>query len=583
MINILSDGFSSFQNYFLIIFCIFLIIIWGQIVMQKILSKIFGNHFTQAEYFALALSGWIFPVFLWAGIYFLVNILFGKIIANIISVIIFIIPCFFIKLKKISITVFSLLSFLLLSLFLRLAFLEQAIFPSYFDSAEHYRVIQYFLNIYQHESLPTNWFLTHYYHAGYHFLSASFIHLFQLNEIKFMLVFGQIGLTLLPISFFFLLKQITPSNTVALFTCLIAAFGFHMPAHLINWGKYPALLSLIGLQFVFCLGYIAVKHHSIHKQKLYWLIAFSVLITTLIHTRTLIVFVLLILAFFISYYINKLSIRFQYISFAFLFMVLGFEFFYISQASVLSPLITGYTQRDLWMLVFLLFLIPFSIKSFPNIIFFLLTFICLFILLLFFPISFIHYGTQTLLDRPFVQMLIYFPFSIMAGLGVSSITKFLHESPKTRLFISFALFSLLIVNAKYNYSFYPSDCCKLVSQDDLSAIAWIEQNLPMDSKILIASSRLYVTSFEPIHSLTGADAGIWITPLIKRNTILAPTELNFELENTHIEICLQNIQYIYVGGTPQSFNQANLASHPNWYLPIFLLPHAQVYEVIGCK
>jgi hypothetical protein len=180
-------------------------------------------------------------------------------------------------------------------------------------------------------------------------------------------------------------------------------------------------------------------------------------------------------------------------------------------------------------------------------------------------------------------MLIYFPLSIIAGLGFSSITKFLQEFPKTKIFISFALVSLLLINAKYSYSFYPSDCCKLVNQDDLSAITWIEHNLPMDSKILIASSRLYVTSFESTHSLTGADAGIWINPLIERITILAPVELNFELANSYLEICSQNIQYIYVGSTSQSFNQADLASHPNWYFPAFLLPHAQVYEIIGCK
>ncbi|HCR71674.1 MAG TPA: hypothetical protein DIW23_09535 [Anaerolineae bacterium] len=580
MINILSDGFSNFQNHFWIILFILLAIIWGQIVMQKIFSNVFVNNFSDDENFALSLSGWVFPVFAWAGIYFLINILLGEIIASIISILIFVIPFFFIKIKRISLVVLCLLLFLLISLFLRLAFLEQVIFPSYFDSAEHYRNIQNIINIYENKS--SSLFQYNYYHLGYHFLSASLIHLFQFNEISFMLVFGQMILTILPISFFFLLKQITQSNTVAFFTCLIAAFGFHMPAHLINWGKYPALLSLVGFQFVFCLGYIFIKHPSIPKQKLYWLFVLSLLITASIHTRTLIVFALFITAFFISCYIHKLSIRSQYFSFIFLFIILGIEIYCIVQNPVLFPLITGYTQRDLWALILVLFFIPFSIKSFPNLVFFLLTSICLFAFLLFFPVSFFQYGTQTLLDRPFVQMLIYFPLSIIAGLGFSSITRFLQEFPKTKLFISFALISLLLVNAKYNYSFYPSDCCNLVNQDDLFAITWIEHNLPMDSKILIASSRLYVTSFESTQSLTGADAGIWITPFTSRFTLLASADLTFETSQTHSELCAQQISYIYVGSMPQSFNNAQLQSQSNWYHLIFNLPNAQIYQ-INCQ
>lgn len=588
MIHVLQDGFLTFQNHFWLIICIYLVILWGQIVMQYMLSKIFANQFTEDEYFALSLSGWIFPVFVWAGIYFLLNILLGKIIAGIISTIIFIIPFFSIKFKKISPMIFYLSLFLLLSLFLRLALLEQAIFPSYFDSAEHYRVIQYFLSMYQNESWSVNWFMlnyNYYYHTGYHFLSATLIYLFRFNEISFMLVFGQILLALLPISFFFLLKQITGSNTIAFFTCLIAGFGFHMPAYLINWGKYPALLSLVGVQFVICLGYILIKYSVVQssKSKLYLLVCLSVFITALIHTRTLIIFALVTVLFFVSYQTKKLSIRSQYLSLLLLFVFLGIEFFYIFQSPVLSLLLTGYTQRDLWSLILVLLLIPFSIKSFPNLTFFLLTILCLFMSLLFFPVSLFDYGTQTLLDRPFVQILAYFPLSIIIGLGFASLLFTLQQPPYIRSLINFVMFSFIFLNLNFNYNFYPSDCCQLVSRDDVSALSWIGNNLPDNTKVLIPSNRLYVTAYESTQTQAGVDAGIWITPLFGKDTILSSTETNFEIESVHMLLCSKSIQYIYIGSMPQSFNQISLASHPNWYDPVFLLPKTQVYELIGCQ
>lgn len=577
MINVFSDGFSTFQNHFWMIIPIFLVIIWGQIVMSKILSKIFDNQFNDDEYFSLSLSGWVFPVFIWAGIYFLINILSGRIIASIISIIVFFIPFLLIKLKKISPTIFYLSSFLLISFFLRLVFLQQAIFPAYFDSAQHYQNIQNIISIY--ESSSSSLFRFNYYHLGYHFISAALIQFFQFNEINFMLVFGQIVLTILPLSFFFLMKQITQSNTVAFFTFLIAAFGFHMPAHLINWGKYPALLSLAGFQFVFCLGYIAVKREIIQKSKLYWLISLVILITTLIHTRTLIAFALLVISLFITLQLKKLPARFQYTSFIFLFIVLGIEFFYIHQRPVLLPLISGYTQRDLWSLILVLLITPFSIKLFPNSTFFLLTSLSLFLFLLFFPISISNYGTQTLLDRPFIQMLGYIPLSVIIGLGFAGLLKVLQEFKPLTYGVSSILFAFLIFNVKVNYSFYPSDCCQLAREDDLSAIEWIDKEQPSDVRILIASNPLYVTSFESIQSLTGADAGIWITPLTSRFTLLAPTNLNFEDPQTLSSICNQQIKLIYIGSMPQSFNKTQLKNHPTWYEIVFSLPNVQIYEV----
>src|SRR5688572_5009703 len=475
MINALQDGFSNFQIHFWMVICILLILIWGQLVMQKILSKVFGNSFTEVEYFSLSLAGWMFPVMVWSAIYFLTYFFLGKIFSIIISALLFLLPIFWIRFKKPSLPVVALILFLLLSIFIRLVFLQQALLPAYFDSAEHYLNIQHLINSYESGSFSI--FRSNYYHLGYHFLIAALIHLFQFNITDFMLVFGQVVLSVLPISFFFLLKQITGSNTVAFFTCLIAGLGFHMPAHLINWGKYPALLGLAGIQFVFCLGYLRYKNNLLLNQKLTLsiLITISMLITVLMHSRTLIIFVLFIIAYFIVQQFKRVSHQLQLLLFVLIIIGLGVEIFYIRHSPVLFPLLDRYLQNDIWVLIFIILTIPFSIKTYPSLTFFLLTSLCLFMFFLFLPISLLNYGTQTLLDRPFVQILTYFPLSIFAGLGFSELYKASQNFPSFRYLIIFISFGLILINTNFNHNFYPLTCCQIVNRDDLLAIEWIEK------------------------------------------------------------------------------------------------------------
>ncbi|NJN79107.1 MAG: hypothetical protein HC797_00770 [Anaerolineales bacterium] len=151
------------------------------------------------------------------------------------------------------------------------------------------------------------------------------------------------------------------------------------------------------------------------------------MLTALIHTRTFIVFVFVTIAYFFTLWQKQLSLRFQYLTFGFLLLILGVQIFFIQQSPALSPLVTGYIQRDLWALIFVLLLIPFAINAYLKFSFFLLSSLFLFILLLFFPLSFFNYGTQTLLDRPYVQMLAYIPFSILAGLGFAGLLQILQN------------------------------------------------------------------------------------------------------------------------------------------------------------
>ncbi|HSM71812.1 MAG TPA: hypothetical protein VK851_09725, partial [Anaerolineales bacterium] len=105
--------------------------------------------------------------------------------------------------------------FLVVSLLIRLAYISEALFPSYFDSAQHYTLIKNILT----NGLSQVYAMwgTEYYHLGFHVLAALLASTFQVEITTVMLVLGQIILALMPLPFFFTIKHLTRSNWAGMF------------------------------------------------------------------------------------------------------------------------------------------------------------------------------------------------------------------------------------------------------------------------------------------------------------------------------------------------------------------------------
>ena len=75
-----------------------------------------------------------------------------------------------------------------------------------------------------------------------------------------------------------------------------------MPAHAADWGKYPALASLALIPFVLSLAYLAIENRNIlSKEKYLGLLALllaGIIISVLLHSRSLVVYILLACAAF---------------------------------------------------------------------------------------------------------------------------------------------------------------------------------------------------------------------------------------------------------------------------------------------
>lgn len=590
--NVFTDGLTVLANQAWTVISVLITVIWGQILIIALFKKIFNTQLTNSEYISLGLAGWILPVVLLSVLAFAGTFVFGElatIAISVLAVMAMVWVMFVRKLERISLlTSFVFIAAFAVSLTLQLAFLKNMILPSYFDSAEHYRIIKYFSEF--GASSSSSFPLTNYYHAGFHLISAALSRIFHLGIVDTMLVFGQVILAILPFSLFFIVKRETGSNIAAVFTGLLAGVGWHMPSHVVDWGKYPALFSLVGIHFVLCIAYLIYQNNQTKSARiaLYGLLACSALASASLHTRSIIVFSFMGVSFVLTTWWKRLPLLFQRIALAIVVLLLAAEFVTVQNTPVISLLFATYIGQDMVATSLVIFLLIFSIRTFPNLTFFLLLLISLMLPGLFIPVTgFMGYGSLTLLDRPYVQILLYLPLSIFGGFGAAGLNRALQKfSFRPRLsaqLVAYFLFGLIILNAKANHSFYPSNCCQIANHDDLSAIHWMDKTLPSDANVLIASANLFVTSLESPDALAGVDGGIWVTPLISRKTIPMRGDVNFEQSEIHAQVCQMKIGYIYVGSMPQSFNSLQLDQHADWYQIAFSLPNASVYLVHGCE
>ena len=429
--------------------------------------------------------------------------------------------------------------------FIRLGFSANAVLPPYFDSAEHYRIVQSLLN-------RDNVFTTSYYHIGYHVIVAAFTLLTHANLGQAMLLFGQVILAAIPLPIYFFVHRATNSNTAAWFGVTLAAFGWFMPAHAVNWGKYPALLSLLLIQFT--VGMAIIKNR--------WLFVLSAVAAVLIHSRSIILLVI----FGMAWMLSAIPRNKRILIFVLTGTLLGMSILLINRNQVISPIFEPYWN---WVTLLVILLAVSVFQAFPRLTVFSLLAILLMLAGMFIPVT----PALTLLDRPLVEMTLFLPLAFLGGLGATRL-------PKPAVI---GLAAVIIIHAWTTYNFSASSCCQLVSRDDAVALDWMDNQLPATSKIAIASTDLSLNAFGAPMSGTGTDAGIWVAPLTGRMTLALPASTDFIAQNTHDLLCQQQVTHIYVGGLPRSFDPGFADAKPAWYKTIFSLPKARIVQTLGCE
>jgi hypothetical protein len=133
-----------------------------------------------------------------------------------------------------------------------------------------------------------------------------------------MLILGQIILAAIPFSLFFLVRHETGSDMAGWFALLLSAFGWYMPAHAVNWGKYPALMSMGMMPFVLSLAYLLYRNKDLShgKRRLLVVLLFaSILLSVLTHSRSSIVLGIVLPRWIIVTWLEKRSQRWMLAAF----------------------------------------------------------------------------------------------------------------------------------------------------------------------------------------------------------------------------------------------------------------------------
>jgi hypothetical protein len=589
------NGFTTAETHFQLLLGILLVLAASQFTLYCALKWIFESQFTGEEYFGLSLAGWLYPASLFSFLWYFLTFFFSPRLSlwtTLLLIFIVGLTFFTLNLKTTSNSSKPVILFLLiltaLFIILRLAFVSKAILPLYFDSAQHYLFTKNILASLEQEN-RVNSFLA-YYHLGFHFLAAfiTFITHAQINDT--MLVLGQVILALMSFSVFFIVRFWTRANLAGFFAILLAAFGWYMPAHAVEWGKYPALAGIALLPFVLSMACLSVQNRIALSRRKYWslnaILLTGILVTIFLHSRVLIVFGIAAITWILTFLWGKLKQPLGLLVFAISILASIAEAAIIQKKGLLGPLFDPYTSKGLLITCVVLFLTIFAYLHHPRLVFFCI--VSVFLLLI---SQFIYLGTlipgyvnTTLLDRPFVEMFLYLPLAILGGFGLAGLEQTLQSTINIRLnrLIGVLFILLVSVNAFFKYNLlYPSDCCVIVSPDDLTVIEWMDKNLPQDARILISSTDLNVLPTTAYQGSAGGDAGAWITPLINRVTIFMPFNKDFSQQQTLENICQLQMGYVYVGKTGSSFNDSTMSAAV--YKSLFSLPKARVYQVTGCK
>ncbi|HSG42441.1 MAG TPA: DUF6541 family protein [Anaerolineales bacterium] len=473
--------------------------------------------------------------------------------------------------------------FIFLSLLLRLAYISKALFPSYFDSAAHYMIIK---NIIAND---LSWIFdsmrANYYHMGFHLITAFFTFVIQVEISTVILVFGQIILTLLPFPFYFIVKHKTRSNWAGMFAAILSAFGWYMPAHAVDWGKYPALLSSYLIIPILGLAYSFVQKKDTLQigKRIFTLVTLGVgiLFTTFVHSRSVIVLGMFAIAWVVSLWWGRRSQPHRHWIFLALLIALVFEVIIIQRYDVLQLLLDPYIKQGVLVTSLVALLSIFAYKKFPQLTFINLMTISLLLVSLFIPVKelFTERDHLTLMDRPYVEMILFMPLSILGGLGLAGFEKRIKSLYRSIVGI---VIGWVLIYGIVNHDFSPAECCVIVGDDDVAAMAWMVDQLPVDARIGVASTALKVVVDDVVEGDVGADAGIWITPLIERRTYLLPHDSEFDQQPILDFLCAKRIDYLFVGELGQTFDVARLDLRPGWYRPLLSMPRTRVYEVIGC-
>lgn len=443
--------------------------------------------------------------------------------------------------------------FFIVLLIFRVSFVHNLIVPSYADSVTHVQIVQDLMNP---ERPPTSFFrfglnLQHYYHIGFHSVAAWVSGLTRTDPVQGIMLLGQYFQTLAVLGLYPLGRLASKKPYAAWTAMILVSFFLPMPAYASNWGKYPAIASMVGIAFV--LAMLLFHLQKPQKQVGFWgLAALAIISTIILHSRSVNVFVLTAFIYIVDMRLNRLNYHTdvdishgqQSIPSLFMGYMLIFSLFLLLILEI-SP------GLPIFVLLIALAMIVFFIDAV------LASSLVLFL--------FISAGALTALlaeiglperyslafDRPYLVILLYIPISILIEQAIHKAVDTINRKKMELigLIIVFALCASGIIYSNYTRNYLPSPCCVFVNDDDLFSYAWMNDNIPQNSLVGVAATG-------KSGNLLFADGGAWIEYFTDISTRKLDTNADFV--KTKGELCKAGVEYFYLDNLENSFDEYNL-------------------------
>lgn len=474
---------------------------------------------------------------------------------------------------NISVSFLKIIAFFLFILLLRLIFVQNLLVPSYADSVTHLQIVR---DLMSPEDPPQAFFYlsfdaNHYYHFGFHALSAWLNGITSTDPIHVILILGQYFQALAVLAIYPLVMVLSRSSVSAWTAMCISGLLLPTPSYASNWGKYPAIASMVGIVFVLTLWLVQMRFKPSPSVKFRWLTGLAILSTACIHSRSIFALAAVVLSFYLCTKMELLRRKK---------LASGHDrggdetlAFSLVVATMISIIVVWEIGFSIW--IFLALILFFVFAFYLD--FFMAAFIAVLIIVAsigyFVPTEWISLSARfdTIFDRPFLIIFFYIPASIFIWLGLEGVVTILFTEVNRILLQRWLLAGTItfgVINAIFLQNHHPSECCVFLNDDDLFSFAWMQNNIPDNSIVGIAASGK-PGNYLPI------DGGAWIEYLtgIPTRRLDSKIDFYFEVEN----LCKEGVTYVYLDNLENSFDEYGLVEINSDYR--FGLGDVRIYQL----
>lgn len=446
------------------------------------------------------------------------------------------------------------LAFGLFVLLFRLIFIQGLIVPPYADSVTHLRIVD---DLLEPARAPRTFYrlvfdLRHYYHVGFHALAAWLSGATSTAPAQAVLILGQYFQTMAVLSVYPLSRILFRNSHSAWMGVVVASLLLPTPSYASNWGKYPAISSMVGIAFVFSLLSIYMIRRSKPTIPFWILTGLAILSAVCLHSRSIVVILLalsmVLLGPRIMQVVRKKVVERKNVDYE------GIIATFLIALIIAFLLLVGESPAPMWLVVIVAMLL--ALAFYGN---FTLA-VALSVLTILAGMGYfvsaqwfylpVRFGR--IFDYPFLVIFSFIPFSLLVELAMVGALRFFPSTkvPSLQRWIVILLLVLGFANIAFIQDQYPSGCCLFLDDDDLFTFGWMEENLPANTLVGIAATG-QAGNFLP------SDGGAWIeyfTPIPTR-------KLDFDLDFSKVadDLCWAGISYLYVDNIATSFDEYELA------------------------